>query len=148
MLVYPGGDIDSWRAQRDRDKVVFGPRRGYIRLALREAVPIVPVISAGAHDTWYVLSDGRWLAKLLRVDRKLRLKAWPIVLSVPWGLTIGPPLPYLPLRTRIDQEVLEPMHFERTGEEAAADDEYVESCHRRVHGAMQRTLTRLAALRR
>ena len=145
VLVYPGGDLDAWRSYRDRHRVVFGPRRGYVRLALREGVPIVPVVTDGAQATWFVLSDGRWLAKRIGVDRWLRMKAWPIVLSLPWGLTVGPPPPHIPFRTRIRQEILPPITFDRTGEEAAADADYVERCHRRVHGAMQACLTRLAA---
>lgn len=148
VLVYPGGDLDAWRSHWDRDKVIFGPRRGYIRLALREDVPIVPIVTAGAHEAFFVLNDGRWLAKLLRTDALFRIKVWPIVFSLPWGLTVGPPLPYLPFRTRIHQEVLPPIRFERTGADAAADEEYVERCHQRVHGAMQRSLTKLAAERR
>ena len=147
-LVYPGGDIDSWRSYADRDRVVFGPRRGYIRLALREDVAIIPVVSAGAQETWIVLNDGRWLAKLLRTDALFRIKAWPFVLSIPWGLTIGPPPPYIPLRTRIHQEILPPIRFERSGDEAAEDADYVERCHERVLGMMQATLTRRAARRR
>lgn len=147
VLVYPGGDLDSMRAWRDRERVVFGSRRGYIRLALRQGVPIIPVVSAGAHEGFVVLDDGRWLARLLRLDRLARIKVWPIVLSVPWGLTLGPPPPYLPLPTRIRQEILPPVTFERGGDEAAADDAYVEACHQRVHGEMQATLTRLAASR-
>ena len=147
VLVYPGGDLDSWRVHRDRDKVIFGPRRGYVRLALRAGVPIVPVVTAGAQETYIVLYDGQWLAKLLRTDALFRIKAWPIVLSLPWGLTIGPPLPYIPLRTRIHQAVLPPIRFTRTGDDAAADAGYVERCHREVHDAMQRALTQLAAER-
>ncbi len=148
VLVYPGGDLDSWRAYRDRDRVVFGPRRGYVRLAIREGVPIVPVVTAGAHETFVVLDDGAWLAKLLNTDKWFRAKRWPIVLSLPWGLTIGPPLPYFPLRTQIFQEVLSPIHFDRHGEEAASDESYVQQCHHRVHGAMQQTLTELAQRRK
>ena len=147
VLVYPGGDLDAMRPWRHRNRVVFGPRRGYIRLALRAGVPILPLVTAGAHEAFVILSDGRRLARLLRLDKLLRIEAWPITFSLPWGLTIGPPPPYLPLPTRFFQEVLPPMRFDRTGEEAAADADYVEACHQQVHGAMQQALTRLAAER-
>ncbi len=148
VLVYPGGDIDSMRAFRDRDRVVFGRRRGYIRLALREGVPIVPVVTAGAHSTLITLDDGRWLARLLGLKYIFRTEVWPISLTIPWGVTVGPPPPYIPLPTRFFMEFLEPIHFDREGEEAASDNPYVEACHARVHGAMQEALTRLAAARR
>ena len=72
----------------------------------------------------------------------------PIVLSLPWGLTVGPPPPHFPLPTKIYVEFLEPIHFDRSGEEAASDAAYVEACHEQVLGAMQAALTRMAAERR
>lgn len=143
VLVYPGGDLDAMRAYRHRKEIHFGPRRGYIRLALRNRVPIVPVISAGAHETFLVLDDGQWLARLLRVDRLLRVKVFPIALSVPWGLTIGPAPTHLPLPTRVFIETLAPITFSRTGPEAAQDPRYVEACHQQVHSTMEAALSRL-----
>lgn len=148
VLVYPGGDLDAFRSFRRRDEIEFGPRRGYIRLALREGVPIVPIVGSGGHETFVVLSEGKWLARLLRFDRILRAKVAPVIFSVPWGITVGLPLPQLPLPVRIWVEVLPPVHFERTGSEAAEDADYVEQCHRSVHGQMSRALQQLAAERR
>lgn len=147
VLVYPGSDLDTFRSFRDRDRVIFGTRRGYLRLALREGVPIVPVVTAGAQSTWLVLSDGQWIARGLGLDRILRTKAWPVVISIPWGLTIGPPPPHFPFPSRLYQEVLDPIRFDRRGPDAAGDSDYVERCHALVHGRMQATLTRLAAER-
>lgn len=147
VLVYPGGDLDAMRAFRMRDRIIFGARRGYIRLALRADVPVIPVVAAGAHETYLVLHDGRFLAKALRLDKLLRIEVFPITLSVPWGLIVGITPPYFPMPTRIFLEVMEPIHFERSGEEAADDADYVEQCHLRVHSAMEATLARLAAER-
>lgn len=148
VLVYPGGDLDAMRAFRDRDRIIFGPRRGYIRLALREGVPIIPVVATGGHQTYVVLDDGAWLAKALGFDRRLRVKVWPISLSLPWGLSVGPAPPHLPLPSKILVEVLDPIRFERTGPEAAEDPAYVEDCHERVLTTMQGTHARLAEERR
>lgn len=147
VLVYPGGDIDAMRSWSDRHRVIFGPRRGYIRLALRAGAPIVPVVTAGAHETYLVLSDGRRIAERLGTDRLFRVKRWPVALSLPWGLTIGPTPPHFPWPSRMVMEVLPPVRFDRAGEEAAADASYVEQCHELVHGAMQDALIRLAAER-
>jgi len=144
VIVYPGGDLDALRPYRHRKRIIFGERRGYIRLALREKVPLIPVVSSGAHETFFVLDDGRWLARALGADRWLRIKVWPLVLSIPWGLTLGPPPPHFPLPRRIEIDVLEPVHFERYGEEAASDRDFVEECHERVHSAMERVLQRTA----
>ena len=98
VLVYPGGDLDAFRPSRDRDRVVFGPRRGYVRLALREGIPIVPVVTAGAHEGWWVLTDGRGIARKLGTHRLLRTDVLPITLSLP--SIVSPGLPYLPLPTK------------------------------------------------
>lgn len=147
VLVYPGGDLDAFRPSRDRGRIIFGPRRGYVRLALHEGVPIIPVVSAGSHDVWWVVSDGRWLSRLLRTHRFLRTDVLPITVSVPWGLTVGAP-PFLPLPVPIFIDVLEPIYFERSGPAAADDAGYVEHCHQRVLDAMQLALDQLMQERR
>ena len=44
VLVYPGGDYEVHRPSWERHKVDFDGRKGFIRLALEEDVPIVPVV--------------------------------------------------------------------------------------------------------
>ncbi len=147
VLVYPGGDLESMRPFRERNRIVFGGRTGYMKLALREGVPIVPLVAAGAHSASLVLDDLQWLARALGADKHLRVKVWPLMLSFPLGLTLGPLVPYVPFPSRILAEVQEPLRFERTGEAAANDDAYVAECDERVRTAMQAALTRLAAER-
>ena len=148
VLVYPGGDEDALRPYRLRKQIRFGGRTGYIRLALRHGVPIIPVVCAGAHETFFVIDDLPWLAKALGAPRWLRLKVWPLTLSVPWGLTLGPAPPHFPLPSRILLETLAPIAFERKGEEAAADNDYVSRCAETVESVMQQALDRLEAMRK
>jgi 1-acyl-sn-glycerol-3-phosphate acyltransferase len=148
LLVYPGGELDSMRSFRKRTRIIFGKRRGYLQIALRERIPIIPVVSSGGHETLLILHEGKWLARALHLDRLLSLKTWPIVFCLPWGLWFGVPPPHFPFRTRIHIEVLEPIRFERDGPEAASDSAYVEACHRQVHAKMETTLKQLAAARR
>lgn len=147
VLVYPGGDEDALRPYRHRDRIVFGGRRGYARLALKTGVPIVPVVAAGAHSTFVVIDDLRWLARLIRADRWLRIKVWPLILCLPWGLAMGPAVPYLPFPSRILMEILPPIRFDPTGPEAAADEARVAAAAARVEAEMQAALDRLAAER-
>jgi 1-acyl-sn-glycerol-3-phosphate acyltransferase len=148
VMVYPGGDVDNQRPFRHRHRVVFGGRKGYVRLALREGVPISPVVTAGGHSTFVIVDDLRWLAKLSGASRFFRVKVMPLTLSIPWGLTLGPVFVYWPLPSRILAEILEPIRFERSGPEAAEDESYVAACADRVETAMQDALTRLAEERR
>lgn len=144
VMVYPGGDVDAFRPYRNRNRIEFDGRRGYVRLALRSGVPILPLVAAGAHEGFVVLSDGRRLAKALGIDKRFRVKVMPVTLSVPWGLTVGPIPPYWPLRGRMVIELLPPIAFEREGEAAAADEAYVTHCDRVVRTKMQRALSSLA----
>ena len=142
-MVYPGGDYESMRPFRDRNKIIFSGRQGYIRLALRENIPIVPVVAGGAHSVYYVIDDLKWLAKLINSRSFLRSNVWPLTLSIPWGLTLGPII-FFPYPAKINIQVLEPIQFSRSGEEAASDKEYVADCALKVESLMQDTLTELA----
>jgi 1-acyl-sn-glycerol-3-phosphate acyltransferase len=147
-LVYPGGDREVLRPFAKRDEIVFGERRGYVKLALKTGVPISPVVTAGAHSGFIVLDDGGRVARALGLPKWARVNVLPTVLSFPWGLTFGFPPPYVPIPTRIYSEVLPPIRFAWTGPEAAEDPKWVEECHQRVVATMQDALTRLSRERR
>lgn len=142
VVVFPGGDLDAFKAFPERNQVVFGGRTGFAQLSIDEGVPIVPIVTAGAGESLLVLSDGERLARALRLDKLLRVKAVPITLSLPWGLSVGGTglLPYLPLPTKLDTRVLPAMH-PLPGESAAL---YAD----RVHSAMQDALTEMTKDRR
>ncbi len=142
-LVYPGGDVDSMRPWKERDLVKFDGRTGYIKLAVSAGVPIVPLVASGAQSTFYVVSDNQWLAKTLKLDKMLRLKVLPLMLTFPWGLTLGPSPPYVPFPTKIKMEVLPPMYFEG-GDEACKDEAYIKECNGKVHQALQEKLSEMA----
>jgi 1-acyl-sn-glycerol-3-phosphate acyltransferase len=99
LMVMPGGDVDTWRPYSERYQVRFGGRTGYARLALQARVPIVPLAHSGAHETLIVLSDGRRLARALRLPEIARASIWPVHLSLPWGLAVGP-WPHIPTPSR------------------------------------------------
>ncbi|MBI5843043.1 MAG: acyltransferase family protein [Deltaproteobacteria bacterium] len=148
VLVYPGGELDSCRPFRNRNKIVFGGRTGYIRLALSENVPIVPVVTAGAQSVFIIIDDMPYVAKRLPIPRLFRTEVWPLTLSMPLGLTFGPPPLLIPWPSKILMEIMEPISFDRQGPEAAADEPYVRLCADKVETAMQAALSRLARERK
>ena len=99
VLIYPGGDLDTWRPYSKRYEIEFGHRTGYARLALETGAPIVPIAHAGAHETFRVLTSGRAFARAVGLRRIARAEIWPIHLSLPWGLALGP-WPHIPLPGR------------------------------------------------
>jgi 1-acyl-sn-glycerol-3-phosphate acyltransferase len=144
LLVYPGGDHEVHRPSWEGNTVNFGERRGFVRLALEHDVPIVPVVAIGGQETALFLSRGERLAKLLALDRLLRLKVLPISLALPWGLNVGDMLGHIPLPAKITIEVLPAIHVrEQFGPEPDVDEVYDH-----VLETMQETLDALASERR
>jgi 1-acyl-sn-glycerol-3-phosphate acyltransferase len=148
VLVYPGGDIETYRPWWKRNEVSLAGRKGFIRTALRAEVPIVPVVNIGSHETGIFISDGQWLCKLLGWDRMFRIKATPIQVGLPWGIWATDFLPRVLLPAKIEVRVLPAMEFSRSGPEAAADDEYVQECFDEVVRVMQEAHDEMAARRR
>lgn len=144
VLVYPGGDYETHRPSWESAKVDFNGRKGFIRLALRNDVPIIPVVSIGGQETALFLSRGENLARLLRLDKMFRLKVLPISLAIPWGLNVGDMLTHIPLPAKITTEVLPQIHLrEEYGPKPDIDAVYDD-----VIARMQQSLTGLASERR
>ena len=108
VLVYPGGDLDAYRPSAKRDEVVILPRTGFVEVAQREGVPIVPIVAQGAHRSAWIFTDGAAIASALRLPRWARLERFPIAAALPWGLSAGPWLPYLPLPFPVRLRILPP----------------------------------------
>jgi 1-acyl-sn-glycerol-3-phosphate acyltransferase len=144
LLVYPGGDYEVHRPSWDRNRVDFGGRKGFIRLAIDQNVPVVPVVSIGGQETALFLSRGERLARLLALDKMFRLKVLPISLALPWGLNIGDMLGHIPLPSKITVETLPAIDLqEEFGPEPDLDEVYDHLVR-----LMQDTLDALAAERR
>ncbi len=144
VLVYPGGDYEVHRPSWERNRVDFGGRKGFIRLALEQDVPIVPVVGVGGQETALFLTRGEHLARALGLDRLLRLKVLPLSLALPWGLNIGDMFGHVPLPAKITVEALRPIHLrDEFGPEPDIDEIY-----EHITRLMQDTLEALAAERR
>jgi 1-acyl-sn-glycerol-3-phosphate acyltransferase len=144
VLVYPGGDYEVHRPSWHSGRIDFGGRKGFLRLAIDQDVPLVPVVGIGGQETALFLSRGEHLAKALGLDRLLRLKVLPISIALPWGLNIGDMLGHIPLPAKITIEALPPIHLrEEFGPEPDLDEVY-----EHVLRVMQETLDALSAERR
>lgn len=149
VLVYPGGDEETLRPWKMRNQLHLGHRTGFVRLALEEGVPIIPVVSVGAHETLFILNDGRSTAHALRLDEKFRLKTLPLVLGPPFGISPGDLLLHIPLPAKITIEIGEPIDFrERFGVLDPRDPDVLWACYALVERRMQAMLDVLAAERK
>ena len=146
LLVCPGGDEDSLKPFSKRHQVCFGKRRGFIRTAIENQVPIVPIVSVGAHEIFYVMNDGRRFAQMTGIAKWLRIKSVPFALAFPFGLTIAG-VGAVPLPTKITLRVLPKIELAEKPA-AASDPATVERCFEHVRQTMQRGLDGLAAKRK
>jgi 1-acyl-sn-glycerol-3-phosphate acyltransferase len=101
VLVQPGGTREGCRSFRHRYQVDWGERLGYLRLAIRHGLPIVPVAGNGVDDAYVGLNDGYALGRRLGVPAGIPVwmglgatGVWPLALPFPVKITqlVGAPI--------------------------------------------------------
>nr|WP_275976849.1 lysophospholipid acyltransferase family protein [Polyangium aurulentum] len=129
VIVTPGGIREGCRSFLHRYQVDWGERTGYVRLALRHRLPIVPVAGIGTDDAFIGLNDGYALGKRLRAPA--RLPVW-------FGLGLGGLWPLsLPLPVKMRTMVGEPIDLRADGDVDPRDGAGVRRLHARVVAAVQ-----------
>jgi 1-acyl-sn-glycerol-3-phosphate acyltransferase len=140
VLVYPGGDYESFRPSWHSERIEFGDRKGWVRLALESGVPVVPVVSLGGQETALFLTRGERAARATGLADKARIKVLPVSIGPPFGLNVLDLPGRLPAPAKITLEVLEPIDLvERFGPDPDVDEVYDV-----VTTEMQDTLSELA----
>ncbi len=134
ILVQPGGTREGCRSSLHRYRVDWGERMGYLRLALRHRLPIIPIAARGVDDGYLGFNDGHALGKRLGAPQRL-----PLWLGLgPLGLfPFSPPFP-----VKITQLVGEPIDPLADGPVDPDDRPRVLALHRRVAAAVQALLDR------
>lgn len=132
VLVFPEGMAGVLKRITQRYRVQAF-RTGFVELALRKRVPIVPMAIVGSDDQAPILFD------LKPVARALGLPALPITPTFPW---LGP-LGLLPLPVRYRIVYGEPLAFHRQfGPEGADDPRLVRYLARQVRRRVQQLVDR------
>lgn len=80
ILVFPGGDYETLRPVWQANRVDFGGRKGFLRIARELRVPIVPMGIRGSHYTAPVLWRSQLLAKLVVGPWLIGQKRWGLTL--------------------------------------------------------------------
>src|SRR3954470_22834321 len=140
VLVYPGGDYETFRPTWHSDQIEFDERKGFIRLALERDVPIVPVVSIGGQETALFVTRGQRVAKAIGLADRARIKVLPIALGPPFGINLLDLPGRIPLPAKITIEVRPPIDLrERFGKDPDPDEVYED-----VTGEMQDALASLS----
>lgn len=142
VLVFPGGDYDSYRPTLTENVVDFNGRTGYVRTAVETGVPIVPMVSIGAQETQMFLARGDSIARLIGLTRA-RIEILPVSFGFPFGLSVIFP-PNFPLPSKIVTRVLDPIDVVAE----FGDDPDVDEVDLHVRAVMQAALDDLARERR
>ncbi|UFS99161.1 lysophospholipid acyltransferase family protein [Nocardia huaxiensis] len=142
VMVYPGGDWEACRPWTERDKIDFAGRKGFIRLALKLGVPVIPAVANGGHDSIFIVSRGERTARLLQLDKLFRAKVFPYTVGLPFG--VAPILPQIPLPASVHVSFLPALDW--STQVGDPDDEaLVDSYYEQTVATMQTELDRLRA---
>jgi len=103
VLVFPEGTKATGKLYKDRYRLRRFGRGGFVEIAMRAGVPVVPIAVMGAEETMPVLWKSPRLAKVLNI---------PYFPITPNMLALGPAglVAYLPAKFRI--RVLPPIYFD------------------------------------
>jgi hypothetical protein len=133
VMVQPGGTREACRGLRQRYRVEWGARTGYIRLALRHRMRIIPVAGGGVDGGYIGLNDGGALSARLGLSTQV-----PLWLAV--GLGVWPLA--APLPVKMTQLIGAPIDPAAEGVVDEHDRDGVAHLHRRVAAAVQDLLDR------
>lgn len=147
VLIYPGGAWEATRPSRERDRIDFKNRHGFVRLALAAGVPIVPIVSAGGYDVWWVLTRGERIARFLGL-RRLNVEVFPIALALPFGIVMGPAVPFLPLPRKVLIQALPPIDAKQLVESTGGTEQAAREIVRRMQAALDRLALELPRSKR
>jgi 1-acyl-sn-glycerol-3-phosphate acyltransferase len=145
VALWPGGEVDSLRPWSERDRANLAGRTGYVKMAIRAGVPIVPIATVGGADAMPVLIRGDRLSRALRLDRLLRLKVLPLAISLPWGVAPAA-LPQFPLPAKIRTRLMPAVELDHDPTRAD-DEEYVDRKYTEVEQRIQSGMDALARKR-
>ena len=103
VLVFPEGTKGTGKLYRDRYQLNRFGRGGFVEIAMRAGVPVVPIAVVGAEEAMPILFKSNRLAKLLNIPY------FPVTANM---LAFGPlgPAAYFPAKFRL--RVLPPVHFD------------------------------------
>ncbi len=118
-FVLPGGAREAWQPVHKRRDLTWDGRYGFIKVALRAQVPIVPAVTIGAAESWWVpVHSLNWGQRVLG-------RRWPLIPPLGIGLTS------VPIPTKWTARVGAPIPLGHSPE-AADDPEVLHALHTHV----------------
>lgn len=116
VLVYPGGAREALKGSKERYALAWEKSKGFVRVALRAGVPIVPVAGIGVDDYYKIAKEPEAIAETVLGKAIAALLGHGKYVPPAWS-GVGP----LPLPSKLVFAIGRPMSWDAAPE--AADDE-------------------------
>ncbi len=100
LLILPGGEAEQIRTTYGKEKIYLSRRKGFIKLAMRKGVPLVPIYVFGVSDSYYTYhrtDKFDWTFFNLRYYLQKNLGICIMICTGLWGSWLCP----LPKKTTI-----------------------------------------------
>lgn len=127
VVVFPEGYKGVGKLYRDRYNLARFGRGGFIRMALKTGAPIIPVAVTGAEETYPMVYNAKWLAKMIGFPY------FPVTVTFPWFGLLG----FIPLPSKWHIDIGEPIVLPDVDERAMANPVTVARLTEQVRGTIQ-----------
>lgn len=117
VIVFPGGAREGLKSHRDRHRLFWQNRFGFVKVAIAAGKPIIPCFTAGIDYAYHVFADGYKMGKRL-------FNAY-----VPLPIFLG--LGLMPFPVKLVHHIGEPIEI-KTRRHAYRDDKVVQRIHQKV----------------
>jgi 1-acyl-sn-glycerol-3-phosphate acyltransferase len=107
LLVFPEGTKGTGKTYSERYQLARFGRGGYVQIAMRAGVPIIPIAVVGGEEAMPILWKSPRLAKMLRIPY------FPVTGNMlAFGPVLGPLGSLVPFPAKLRIRVLDPIHLE------------------------------------
>lgn len=168
VLVFPGGNYEAMRTYSEREICDFDQKKGWIKVALKNQVSVVPIAIAGSHLVnpnfvrsnlmsyvmilpilfkvkWFPISLSQIVyASLISIATSLFLPTWAVVILTYFTFGLGYFIPIWPAHVRA--EINEPIDLmslnteKKSVDELIGDAKFLQMCYDLILATVQKKM--------
>lgn len=139
VLVFPEGVKGTGKLERDKYHLARFGRGGFVEIAMRAGVPIVPIAVVGSEEAMPIV----WKAPSA-ISRALGVPYLPLTRNM---LTMGPAGAFIPFPAKFRLQVLDPIHFDVPSGQARYSRSRIMSEAEKIRTVLQNAVTSMVAKR-
>jgi len=139
VLDFPEGTKGTSKSFTDRYQLRRFGRGGFVEIAMRAGVPVIPIAVTGSEETMPTLF------RLPAVSKLLGIPYFPITATV---MAVGPLGYMLPLPAKFNLRVLDPIHFDVPPDQERYSKSRVMEESERIRNLIQQTVYDMLRVRR